>query len=186
MLSFLLLACSADAPPPPPLDGASDEEDLPGAYVHTEEEPEPLLTLEEIGEGIENALDEMLALLEHHDRVERLDGRLYGLPRDDFDDQKNLTIAERLFLRGWAAERGLDWPESGQVQYPREIRPIAPKACLRARHSRARSASSAACWSSLAPAHALRTASTSSCTASACMPSSSTRRRSASVTRGRP
>ena len=63
MLSLLLFACSSDAPPPPPLDGRSeDEQDLPGAYVHLEDEPEPLLTLEEIGEGIENALEEMLAL----------------------------------------------------------------------------------------------------------------------------
>lgn len=64
VLSFCLLACGADALPPPATGdgGTVDEDPLPGAYVHPEDEPEPLLTLEEIGQGIEDALDEMLAL----------------------------------------------------------------------------------------------------------------------------
>lgn len=67
-------------------------------------------------------ITEMRTLLEHHEQVERIDGRIYGLPENDFDDQKNLTVAERLFLRRWADERKLDWPTEGPMQYPREIR----------------------------------------------------------------
>ena len=67
-------------------------------------------------------IQEMLELLEAHRTVRRIDARMYGLPRDDFDDQQNLTIAERLFLRSWSRAQGLDWPVEGQMQYPREIR----------------------------------------------------------------
>jgi tetratricopeptide (TPR) repeat protein len=67
-------------------------------------------------------IEEMLALLDHHRYVERVDGRLYGLPENDFDDVQNLTVAERLFLRSWAKKQGLEWPTEGQLQYPREIR----------------------------------------------------------------
>ena len=63
----------------------------------------------------------MRALLEHHRYVERVDARLYGLPEDDFDDQKSISIAERLMLRRLAAEQNLDWPVTGPFQYPREI-----------------------------------------------------------------
>ncbi len=65
---------------------------------------------------------EVLDLLEAHRTVRRIDARLYGLPRDDFDDAQNLTVAERLFLRSWAKEQGMEWPTEGFIQYPREIR----------------------------------------------------------------
>ncbi len=67
-------------------------------------------------------LEEVRELLRFHRYVDRVDGRLYGLPADDFDDQKNLSIAERVFLRAWARENGEQWAQSGPIQYPREIR----------------------------------------------------------------
>ncbi|MEM8933548.1 MAG: hypothetical protein AAGE94_20325, partial [Acidobacteriota bacterium] len=72
-------------------------------------------------------LQEVRAMLDFHDRIEPIDGRIYGLPEHDFQDQKNLTIPERLFLRQWAAEQGAEWPTEGEIQYPREIRHILRK-----------------------------------------------------------
>ena len=65
---------------------------------------------------------DMMDLLSYHRNVRRLDARIYGLPEDDFDDQQNLTVPERIFLRSWAKEQGLDWATEGVMQYPREIR----------------------------------------------------------------
>jgi hypothetical protein len=62
--TLLFLACAVDSPPPP-ISGDSevqDTEPLPGAYVNDADEPEPVLSLQEIGTGIENALREMLEL----------------------------------------------------------------------------------------------------------------------------
>jgi len=67
-------------------------------------------------------IQEILEILHHHRWVEPIDARIYGLPEHDFDDQQNLSIAERVFLRSWAKEKGLKWPTEGQIQYPREIR----------------------------------------------------------------
>lgn len=72
-------------------------------------------------------LREMRALLSYHEQIERVDARLYGLPENDFDDQKNLTIPERLYLRAWSSAGGADWPTEGQIQYPREIRHLLRK-----------------------------------------------------------
>ena len=44
---------------------------------------------------------DMEDLLDYHRTIRRVDARVYGLPKDDFDDQQNLTISERLFLREW-------------------------------------------------------------------------------------
>lgn len=65
---------------------------------------------------------EIRSLLEHHRYVERIDARVFGLPADDFDDQKNLTIPERLFLRAHARDQGWELATSGPVQYHREAR----------------------------------------------------------------
>jgi len=64
VVSFLLLACASDLPPPPTgsADPAAVQDDLPGAYVHQGDEPQPVLTMADIGDGIEHALDEMLVL----------------------------------------------------------------------------------------------------------------------------
>jgi len=67
-------------------------------------------------------IEEVLPLLERHRYLARIDARVYGLPENDFDDQQNLSIAERLFLRSWARRQGLAWPTEGMMQYPREIR----------------------------------------------------------------
>jgi len=64
---------------------------------------------------------EVRQLLEHHKYVERIDARLYGLPEDDFDDQKSISIAERLMLRQIGEDEGWDMPVTGPIQYPREI-----------------------------------------------------------------
>ena len=60
--------------------------------------------------------------LYHHRYVERIDARIYGLPKNDFDDQKNLTIPERLFLRSHFRQLGEPLATEGTQQYPREIR----------------------------------------------------------------
>jgi tetratricopeptide (TPR) repeat protein len=65
---------------------------------------------------------EIRALLEHHRMVEPVDATVYGLPEHDLDDQKLLTIPERLFLRDVASARGIELATSGPLQYPREIR----------------------------------------------------------------
>lgn len=67
-------------------------------------------------------LNEVRSLLDHHRRIARLDARLYGLPENDFDDQKNLTIPERLFLRAWSRQHDKELPTSGPMQYHRESR----------------------------------------------------------------
>ncbi len=67
-------------------------------------------------------LSQMRELLYHHQFIERIDARVYGLPRNDFDDQKNLTIPERLFLRAYYRQLGNRLPVEGPIQYPREIR----------------------------------------------------------------
>lgn len=67
-------------------------------------------------------IEEILEILDHHAYVERIDARVYGLPKDDFDDRQNLSISERLFLRQWAKKQGYDWRTDGVLQYPREIR----------------------------------------------------------------
>jgi tetratricopeptide (TPR) repeat protein len=65
---------------------------------------------------------EIRALLEHHRMVEPVDATVYGLPEHDFDDQKLLTIPERLFLRDLAKTQGMELATAGPLQYPREIR----------------------------------------------------------------
>lgn len=69
-----------------------------------------------------NDLTVMAALLEYHHAVERIDGRLYGLPKDDFDDRQLLTIEERLWYRELREKEGNPLPESGPVQYPHHLR----------------------------------------------------------------
>jgi hypothetical protein len=57
----------------------------------------------------------LAAILDYHERVGRLDGLEYGLPRDDFDDVTNLTLRQRRAFRQL-------YPESrteGIYQYPR-------------------------------------------------------------------
>jgi tetratricopeptide (TPR) repeat protein len=64
---------------------------------------------------------EIRALLEHHRMVEPVDATVYGLPEHDLDDQKLLTIPERLFLRDVAKAHGIELTTAGPLQYPREI-----------------------------------------------------------------
>ena len=67
-------------------------------------------------------LREIRRLLHHHRFVEPIDARIYGLPENDFDDQKNLTIPERLFLRQWNRQLGTELTVDGPMQYHRESR----------------------------------------------------------------
>ncbi len=59
-------------------------------------------------------LDDILA---RHHGGQRVDGRLYGLPQNDFDDATNLTVRQRQEFRRLASE--LNYPKSGPLQYPR-------------------------------------------------------------------
>ncbi|MEM8934382.1 MAG: hypothetical protein AAGE94_24525 [Acidobacteriota bacterium] len=72
-------------------------------------------------------LREIRALLHHHRTVETIDATVYGLPARDFDDQKNLTIPERLFLRAWARQHGETLATEGPMQYHREARHLLRK-----------------------------------------------------------
>jgi hypothetical protein len=65
-------------------------------------------------------LQEIRALLDEHNYVAPIDARVYGLPKDDFDDQSALSIAERVFLRSWLPEQGWKLDTSGTTQYPHE------------------------------------------------------------------
>src|SRR5262245_28629331 len=42
---------------------------------------------------------EIEAILDYHHRVQRLGGRDYGLPEDDFDDATNITLRQRRWFR---------------------------------------------------------------------------------------
>lgn len=66
-------------------------------------------------------LDGIKGLLEQH-RVKRIDATIYGLPKDDFDDQTLLTIEERLFVRAEKEAAGNRLPTSGPLQYPHHLR----------------------------------------------------------------
>ncbi len=67
-------------------------------------------------------LREMKELIQYHEYVEKIDASIYGLPVNDFDDHRMLSIAERLFLREKFERDGNPLPTEGQQQYPREIR----------------------------------------------------------------
>jgi len=69
-----------------------------------------------------NDLTAMAALLEYHHTVERIDARLYGLPKDDFDDRQALTIEERIWYRELREKEGNPLPTSGPIQYPHHLR----------------------------------------------------------------
>jgi len=60
---------------------------------------------------------ELQAILARHHSGQWVDGRLYGLPVNDFDDGTNLTVRQRLEFR--RMNPSLDYPTSGRVQYPR-------------------------------------------------------------------
>lgn len=88
------------------------------AYAET---PESIL--EEYWDCRESTdLQRIIELVEYHNTVSRIDARMYGLPENDFDDQKPLSIEERLLIRRMARETGHELPTSGPMQYPREIR----------------------------------------------------------------
>ncbi|MGC8763953.1 MAG: hypothetical protein ACP5VN_10050 [Acidobacteriota bacterium] len=69
-----------------------------------------------------NDLEAMAALLEFHANVERIDARVYGLPKDDFDDRQALTIEERIWYRELREKEGNPLPTSGPIQYPHHLR----------------------------------------------------------------
>ena len=73
--------------------------------------------LETIDARLARERTELQAILARHHSGERVDGRLYGLPQNDFDDGTNLTIRQRLEFR--RMNPNLDYPTSGRVQYPR-------------------------------------------------------------------
>lgn len=60
---------------------------------------------------------QLQAILGRHNSGQRVDGRLYGLPRNDFDDATNLTVRQRQAFRRMSPD--LDYPTSGPLQYPR-------------------------------------------------------------------
>jgi Neuraminidase (sialidase) len=59
---------------------------------------------------------ELQGLLETHHGGQRVDARIYGLPRNDFDDATNLTIRQRLAFRRMNPRLG--YPNAGPHQYP--------------------------------------------------------------------
>lgn len=66
-------------------------------------------------------LQEMELLLQEH-LIKRIDATIYGLPKDDFDDQIPLTIEERLMVRRDREQAGNPLPTSGPIQYPHHMR----------------------------------------------------------------
>jgi hypothetical protein len=92
--------------------------------------PYPEEVLEDYAACMErNDLEAIKELLWVHANVERIDATVYGLPRDDFDDQSLLTIAERLEYRAGRAarletlENDVPMAISGPLQYPHHLRP---------------------------------------------------------------
>jgi len=59
--------------------------------------------------------EEIQSILEYHHTVHRLDGRLYGLPENDFDDATNISLKQRRWFRATYPETSA----SGDYQYPR-------------------------------------------------------------------
>ncbi len=68
-------------------------------------------------------LDAIQELLWYHRNVDRVDASIYGLPKDDFDDDQPLTIDERLMYRRARLELGEPMATSGPLQYPHHLRP---------------------------------------------------------------
>jgi len=60
-------------------------------------------------------LDALHAVLDYHEQTHRLDGRVYGLPANDFDDVTNLTLRQRREFRELYPETRTE----GIYQYPR-------------------------------------------------------------------
>ena len=60
---------------------------------------------------------ELDRILARHHGGDRVDGRLYGLPQNDFDDATNLTVRQRVEFR--RASPAVSYPKSGPLQYPR-------------------------------------------------------------------
>ncbi len=89
--------------------------------VHANDQPaDPFEAYAECMER--NDLEAIKDLLWVHKNVERIDASIYGLPIDDFDDQSNLTISERLWIREEKASAGIQLATSGPVQYPHHLR----------------------------------------------------------------
>ncbi len=64
---------------------------------------------------IADEMTEIGQLLDFHHHFQRLDGRNYGLPENDFDDATNLSLRQRRAFR----ELYPDTPAEGVYQYPR-------------------------------------------------------------------
>jgi hypothetical protein len=73
--------------------------------------------LEAVETQLSSERAELDAIFAKHRAGQRVDGRLYGLPENDFDDATNLTVRQRKEFRRLTV--GLDYPSSGRLQYPR-------------------------------------------------------------------
>lgn len=72
---------------------------------------------EAVQQQLQRELDQLHAVLQQHHNGAFVDGRVYGLPKNDFDDSSNLTIRQRIEFRRMRPSLG--YPTSGPVQYPR-------------------------------------------------------------------
>jgi hypothetical protein len=73
--------------------------------------------LEAINAELALERSELQTILVRHHGGARVDASHYGLPANDFDDATNLTIRQRQNFR--RLYPGLDYPQSGPMQYPR-------------------------------------------------------------------
>jgi len=90
------------------------------AIAQTEYPPEVLEAYMQCMER--HDLEAIKELLWYHQEVERIDASIYGLPRDDFDDDSLLTIAERLEYRASQVAVGTEQRTTGPIQYPHFLR----------------------------------------------------------------
>src|ERR1700675_586565 len=72
---------------------------------------------EDVAAQLRQERAQLQAILGKHNSGQPVDGRAYGLPRNDFDDATNLTVRQRQAFRRMSPD--LDYPASGPLQYPR-------------------------------------------------------------------
>ena len=102
---------------------------LVGAVPAVAQTPYPESVLEKYWECMErHDLGHIKELLYYHHNVERIDASIYGLPKDDFDDQILLTVNERLRFREEQLRlyeegiRDVKQAVTGPKQYPHHLR----------------------------------------------------------------
>jgi len=72
---------------------------------------------EDVSAQLRQERAQLQTILARHHAGQPVDGRAYGLPRNDFDDATNLTVRQRQAFRRMSS--GLSYPTSGPLQYPR-------------------------------------------------------------------